>query len=71
MKTTKSIAVFFLTQFTLYFLLSAVGCLFVKSDSSHYTYLECLGSVSWFIVYNFFIGWIISLAVAQDYYDSH
>lgn len=70
MKTTKSIAVFIVTHFLVYFLLSAVGCLFFKSNGQHYSYSECLGNTFWFMMYNLFIGWGIAGVVANDYYES-
>jgi len=70
MKTTKSIAVFIATYFVLYFILSAIGCLFFKSNLQHYSYSECLGNTAWFIAYNLFIGWWVAGIVAYDYYES-
>jgi|688.fasta_scaffold375517_3 hypothetical protein len=70
MKTTKSIAVFIVSYFILYFTLSAIGCMFYKSPGDHYSYGECIGSTVWFTIYNLFIGWWVAGIVAHDYYES-
>lgn len=70
MKTTKSIAVFIAAHLLLYFTLSAIGCMFFKGAGEHYTYSDCIGNTGWFIVYNMFIGWWISMIVAMDYYET-
>ena len=69
MKTTKTIAVFIVTHLVLYFILSAIGCIFYKGNNEHYTYAECLGSTGWFMIYNLFIGWWVAGIVANDFYD--
>jgi hypothetical protein len=71
MKTTKTIAVFIVAYFLLYFTLSAIGCIFYKSPCDHYSYSECLGNTFWFTLYNFFIGWWVAGIVANDYYESN
>jgi hypothetical protein len=70
MKTTKSIAVFIVSYFILYFTLSAIGCMFYKSPGDHYSYAECIGSTPWFLMYTLFIGWWAAGIVASEYYET-
>lgn len=69
MKTTKAIVVWFFTFMVVYFVLSALGCLFFSADGKALHYSQCAGSASWFVMYSLFIGWWLSSIVAMDYYD--
>ena len=70
MKVTKAMLVYLTSFIVGYLLLSAVGCLFFKSDLTHYTYSECLGTTNWFVIYTLFLGWWTAGIVANDYYES-
>lgn len=69
MRTTKSIVVYIVSFMLLYLGLSAIGCIFPKSNLELHTYSECIGSREWFIIYTLFIGWWVSAIIAREYYD--
>lgn len=69
MKTTKTIAVWFLAFMVGYFLLSLPGCLFFNPDGSHISYSQVIGDSRWFATYGFLLGWWIAALVSKDFLE--
>lgn len=69
MKRTASMFVYIFTFIIMYILISCVGMLFFKSDGTHYTLSECLGSHNWFMFYSLLLGWWMSMITAMETYE--
>ena len=70
MKTTKTIAVWFVTFMVGYLVLSLPGCLFFNPDGTHISYSQVIGDRSWFMSYGVLLGWWISTVVSKDFLEN-
>ena len=69
MKKTVFMLTYLVTFLTVYMLVSSVGMLFFKGDGTHYTFAECAGDKSWFIIYSLFLGWWGAAIPAMEAYE--
>lgn len=69
MKVSKSVGIYLITFFTLYFVLSAFFCIFYNPGEELNSYTRCVQDPQWFVVYSLFIGWWLALIPAREYYE--
>lgn len=69
MKTSKSIAVYFIVFFTMYFVIGAFLSIFYPEGAAHNSYVNCIKDGAWFTIYTMFIGWWVALIPAIEYYE--
>ena len=69
MKTSKSVGLFLITFFTMYFVLSAFGSIFYSPGEELNSYTRCVQDPQWFVVYSLFLGWWLALIPAMEYYE--